>query len=305
MRYVAICFVLAMDVSRADPIKLSSLADGSGMSEVFDAVRTVADGKEWHKNGLTGSKVDKWLQEVWDKASKAVGLKGGIPVSFEGIRPQREIHGRRLLSALHVGGGVDLASASRSIILADGSVQISHAYDCVIVARGAVVVAHGGRNFIFAGQFIDQGFDGIAPDPTSGRSLLLCHGPIDISHAKGSVLLSPAGVRIGHANGVVVMNETELRASSETGTERRLGVDLKLAKAPNGKFAEAVLLANNEPRTSATIRLGDNQFLAEMGTPIVDASGQPLPRLVGWQLKFVTGKIAVFESGREMAVVRK
>jgi hypothetical protein len=241
-----------------------------------------------------------------------------LPVTLDDVasvteeaRPQEVRPG-----VLWVCRGGATTGATRAVILADGNVSVAYANECVIVARGAVDVSHGADNVIVAGQFIQVSHDGNALPGAAGArpgknhgSLLVCGGPITVSHAKGTTLSSPGAVDLASATDATFLNSPKVKASHQQNcTTAKSAAALTLApKEPANPIAEKlnvtqVLPSDRAGQGGVVVTVGGVELVVREGNEVRDGAGKPVPELAGWKLSAIGERFAVFSDGKQDAL---
>ena len=226
---------------------------------------------------------------------------------------QRGAEGKNLLI---IGDDIKISHAHRSIILASGNAEISFARECVIIAGRTVNVSHGQQNVIAAGRFIHVSHDGrsmpvrgpngpvfqpgggLKREVVQRGSVLVSGGGVDVSHGHASACIAASLLRISHANGCAFINPPDqIHVSHETDCRRVFAeIDVDRAISP---MASQVHVKWSVPQKGAVLRFNQRQYVAELGKPITDEAGVPVPGLAGWTVSYSDNGYVVFTKGRE------
>lgn len=304
------------------------------LEKLFARLREIMGGKDWQKEGFREVQIDAWLTGLIERVRRVTGDPQlfDLPVRFADVvaEPQQDaaalprppgggplpgLVGKLIVSD----SDVELAHATRCIVLVDGNARVSFANESVIVARGAVYVAHGRGNVIVAGHFIHVSHDGqsrparnpaggLARAPGGGMplmevvlpgSILVSGSTIDVSHAHGSICVAGDAVRISHANGCYfIVPPDSVQASHQNGCHEFLGTDVRptIRRDP---LADKVKVEMLLPRKGAVFRFDGRRYVADLGAEIKDEAGKPVEALAGWKLSFCDADYALFTKKTE------
>jgi len=302
------------------------------LQAVLDRIHNHAAGDAWKQPGWK----DDAIQAYLDKLVAAISVAGEIkdlkvPVRLADVKPPDPAARIRLFreeGQLIVGKDIKIRSASRSIILADGSVELqSTPEDCIIIARHAVVGSTITRRcLIIAGTYVEASIDGEPGNVASG-SIILCPGTARVRSAYGSIIAS-RDPRVDSCTGALFVN-SEVKGRDRGGSRSVMTPSIALeplaahplcnkievlgvvsmpppppAPGPGGLPPPLRLDRSNLFAMGLVFRLDGRRHFASVNEPIVDDAGNAVPALSGWQLAFVADSLAVFRNGEADAVLR-
>ena len=295
-----------------------------GMKAVMDGVRRTAWSKDWRRSGLADPELMRSVDLILWELRQATGDPNlTLPVRFGEVSPE---FGDKRTGVLHVAVGpaafdrnirvpsptvLNAGWASRSILIADGDIVLSVASDCLIVATGAVEVSRSTRCVIIAGRLIQAISDtasvlisgsrlrvsssGVPNRPLRRAAIYSAPDLVDVTHAEGAIFLNSENQRISLRSDCRSLGWPALdfddadRAAPTIGWEGRIAPVLGSWSPSDGGF---------ELRVEGV----DGTVHVEIGAPILDPSGRPVPELVGWRAYRSTMQYAMLFKNDEFMV---
>jgi hypothetical protein len=265
------------------------------LSELLDRVSIVAK-DDWKKPGYRDQRLEvllaRWLRVLGQAAEKPVPAP---PLTFAGLTPSTGDRSAR--NSLIVVGDADRVSfAQDSIILATGVVDVSSARNCLIVARLGATVSSCHDSVVVAGVSLNASI--------TRNSVLVSGHYLNASITHGAILAAGAPVDCGIPENVTFVNTAPLRDRPERGS-RSVRIPRLVLSDPDRKqpLAEALTLTHLGSGL-ALFRLpdGTGEYVARTGQAIAQPGGREIETLRGWQLRYVSGRVAVFAKGDETSV---
>jgi hypothetical protein len=306
------------------------------LQAVLDRIHEHSATEEWKKEGFKDDEIEKWLDKVVESVAKAAEFPDlKLPTRLSEVKPGNPMPGRPMLKVLMVGKDVRLRDIAvrDSIVLADGNVELSRIDGCVIVARGAVTAhASSANSVIVAGALVKLGqYDG-NPGNTTNGSLIVTRGWADLGAAYGTMVVAPEGITVGRSEGAIFINSPVPQpavllggvpaVARDRGSRSVKAPDLALEALPSHPLGQKVnvtgVLRGEAPAgagafsrvrnptgcTALVFRFEGKKYVADMGEPIVDEAGHPVPALRGWKLGAIGHGRAILSGPDADAVAR-
>jgi hypothetical protein len=300
----------AQDESDSTTVKV----EDSGFKLILQRIRAASRDEGWKADDWSDPVIEKWLSDLESElaaATKRGDLK--LPVAFDDVTVADPAKTSSLKGVLTVEKTtMDVTRAANSIILSDANVQVSFADNCVIVARGAVTISHARNCFVIAGEYVDitharsrvvRPAAGGAPLPGT-PTVVLCGGPIEVSHAANVVCSSPRQITMSFAEKVDLINSPLHKAShgSPNAIDAKIGFDYQGEENPiRSKFQVTETVRRGAGKSFAVVRRGDVEYVVREGAQVMGMDGKPLPGVEDWKLEFVANRLAIFSDGERFA----
>jgi len=308
--------------ARADDPKLSPPKKDT-LEAVLERIREHAAGEAWKQPGFQDDEIEKWLDKLVGSIAKASEINDlKLPVRLKDVKPRELLQAGRVsrlwdsLAVCHDGDWKD-TGVERSIILASGNVDVDVVRDSVIVARGIIKI-HGFSEgcVLVAGTMIIAGqFDG-QPGREEKGSIFVSRGWADLGEtAHGTIVAAEKGISAVRTEGAVFVNApvpAPQRGFPVDSRGRSVRVtDLPLESSPIHPLSTKIKVTGvmhgmvksfgqrGGGRTAvgpaaAILQFDGRRYIADLGQPIVDETGQPVAALVNWKLHAITDTLAIF-----------
>ena len=275
------------------------------MQSVLDRIHQHAAGDAWRNKGFEDPQIEGWLDKLAGsiaKAAKMPDLK--VPVRLAEVRPADPAPSGTVSQRLIVGKNLDLKNVrlQNSIVLADGHAEFDQAEGCVIVARGAVRLQRSAYCVIVSGLYVEVRW------PTGGRMTRPTAASLPRADGPGSRAPTARSSRRRKARPVEIAQDALFVNAAiasgglaDSGGAKSLKVpDLPLEPLPANPLSSSRPWASSVPiprrscaigpafgrgrggllpvpvpgTWASSIRLGGRRYVAAIGEPILDESGQ-------------------------------
>ena len=309
--------------ARADDPKLPPPKKDT-LEAVLARIRQHAAGEAWKQPGFQDDEIEKWLDKLVGSIAKATEIDDlKLPVRLKDVQPGEPQQlqgfggrGSRIMRGTVVVCNDALwhdANVDSSIIFANGNVEVDVVRNSVIVACGVITV-HGSSDtcVLVAGTMVTlDTYDG-RPGREENGSVIVSRGWANLDTAYGTIVAAEKGISLTRAEGAVFVN-APVPAQRRDNRSRSVRVaDLPLESFPIHSLSEKIKVQGvmhgmvktvgllGAPgriavRPAAVIlQFGGRRYVADLGQPILDQSGQPVAALADWKLQVITDTMAIF-----------
>lgn len=286
-------------------------ADGLLKAMALDRIRThalkltdfFAEAKLANEGKLNVERIDALvarLVEVLAAGSDRKDLKPPVLVKDTGAEVKMGlVRNARLIQK---NGSVPFIE--NSVVLFETAGHVSHARNSIIIAPLAVDVSHSENCIVLAGVTAHISF--------VRNGIVLTGGDLELSHGDNCFLGATGELRTSIPQKAIFVNCEPVErpgfpARVGSTSIKVEGLDLRTKPAPN-PLADKLRLTYLSGGTSGFVLFhlpdGRGEYVARTGQEVRSPEGKPLDGLEGWKLNFCGSRIAMFEKGEEVSLMR-
>jgi hypothetical protein len=255
----------------------------------------------WRELGWKDQEIEAWLNKVVKQCSAACERDLALPCKWADVTPSANADSLR--NALWIADRLDTSFVQRSIVLVDGSARISSVRDSIVIVRGVATISSVDNSLIVAGHLLNV--SSASSREGSPPSILLSRGYLDTSIVRNGILHAGEGVEGSICRDCCFVNCRPQRETARDNNKVATARDFTLGSPPLSALAGQIEpLASTSP-PGAVFRFQGRRLFAEVNTPIVDESGQPVAGLDGWKLTFADSRATVFSKEGQDAVFHR
>jgi hypothetical protein len=289
--------------TRADAL-LKTLALARIRKNALKLTDFFAEAKRANEGELNAERLDALvarLIEILAAESGRKDLKPPVLVKDVGAGERMGL----LRNALVIQKNGNVPFIESSVVLFETAGHVSHAKNSIIIAPLAADVSHTENCIVLGGLTTSVSF--------ARGGIVLSGGDLDLSHGDNCFLGAGEELRTSIPQKATFVNSTPverpgLPARAGSSSIKVEGLELYQKPLAN-PLQDKLKITHMSGSTSSGFLLfhlpdGSGEYVARTGQEIRSPQGRPLAGLEGWKLNFCSGRIAMFEKGNEVSIMR-